>query len=95
MGIQARPSQGNVPIMNQTDTATLARWYAIRVIGVYFVCIATFVVLAYLDLRWMFGVLAAWTVVVLASAIYRDLYYDKLMELEKQKNDQSDQSRTN
>lgn len=75
--------------MNQADPATLARWYAIRVIAVYLVCIATFVVIAYLDLRWMFGILAVWIVVVLASAIYCELYDDKLGELEKQKNDQS------
>lgn len=96
LGIQTRPSQGLVPIMNQADStaAFRARWYAIRVISVYFFCIATFVALAYLDLRWVFGILAACIVVVLASAIYRDAYYDKLAELETEELNR-DQSRTN
>jgi len=99
LGIQTRPSQGLVPIMNQADStaafrAFRARWYAIRVIIVYFFCIATFVALAYLDLRWVFGILAACIVGVLASAIYRELYYDKLAELETEEL-KRDQSRTN
>ena len=67
-----------------------AIWYAIKLILVYFSILAALLVIGYIDLFYLVVVVVAMLVVVIASAVYRDAYFDKLWELKK-----NDQSRTN
>ena len=67
-----------------------ARWYAIKLILVYFSILAALLVIGYIDLFYLFVGAGAMFGIMIASAIYRDAYHDKLWELEK-----NDQSRTN
>ena len=67
-----------------------ARWYALKLILVYFSIIATLIVIGYIDPFYMAVVVVAMLAIMIASAIYRNAYYDKLWELKK-----NDQSRTN
>ena len=67
-----------------------ARWYAIKLILVYFSVITVLIVIGYIDPFYMAVVVVAMLAIMIASAIYRDAYYDKLWELKK-----NDQSRTN
>jgi len=67
-----------------------ARWYALKLILVYFSIIAALIIIGYIDLFYMAVAVVAMLALMIAVAIYRDAYYDKLMELEK-----NDQSRTN
>ena len=67
-----------------------ARWYALKLILVYLSIIAALFVIGYIDLFYLFVGAGAMFVIMIASAIYRDAYHDKLWELEK-----NDQSRTN
>jgi uncharacterized membrane protein len=67
-----------------------ARWHAIKLILVYFSIIATLIVIGYIDLFYMAVAVVVMFALIIAVAIYRDTYYDKLWELKR-----SDQSRTN
>jgi len=67
-----------------------ARWYAIKLILIYFSIITVLIVIGYIDLFYMAVAVVAMLALMIASAIYRDAYYDKLWELKR-----SDQSRTN
>ena len=66
-----------------------ARWYAIKLILIYFSILAAVLVIGYIDLFYLFVGAGAMFVIMIASAIYRDAYYTKLLELKK-----NDQSRT-
>ena len=66
-----------------------ARWYAIKLILVYFSIITVLIVIGYIDLFYMFVGAGAMFGIMIAVAIYRDTYYDKLWELKR-----NDQSRT-
>ena len=66
-----------------------ARWYAIKLILVYFSILAAVLVIGYIDLFYLFVGAGVMFGIMIASAIYRDAYYDKLWELKK-----NDQSRT-
>ena len=67
-----------------------ARWYALKLILIYFSILAALLVIGYIDLFYLFVGAGAMFVIMIARAIYRDAYYDKLLELMK-----NDQSRTN
>ena len=60
-----------------------ARWYAIKLVLKYFSILAAFAVIAYIDVFWLFVVVVAMFVLMIASAIYSDAYYTKLLELNK------------
>jgi len=64
-----------------------ARWYAIKLILKYFSILAALLVIGYIDLFYMAVAVVAMLVVMIASAIYRDAYYDKLWELNRGKRD--------
>ena len=66
-----------------------ARWYATKLILTYSSIIATLVVIGSIDLFYLAIVIMALFALLIASAIYRDAYYDKLWELKR-----NDQSRT-
>ena len=66
-----------------------ARWYAIKLILVYFSVITVLIVIGYIDPFYMAVVVVAMLAIMIASAIYSDAYYTKLLELKK-----NDQSRT-
>ena len=66
-----------------------ARWYATKLILAYISIIATFVVIGSIDLFYLAVVIMALFALLIASAIYRDTYYDKLWELKR-----NDKSRT-
>ena len=72
-----------------SDFERQARWYALKLILVYIGIIAALLVIGYIDLFYMAVVVVAMLALMIASAIYRDAYYDKLWELKK-----NDQSRT-
>lgn len=67
-----------------------AHCYAVKKILVLFSTISIFVVVGYIDLFWLFGLVAAMFVVMVAGALYNDAYYTKLIELEVQKYDAKD-----
>jgi len=67
-----------------------ARWYAIKLILVYIGIIATLFVIGYMDLFYLFVVVASMFAFMIAGALYSDAYDRKLLELMK-----NDQSRTN
>jgi hypothetical protein len=73
-----------------SDLERQARWYALKLILVYIGIIATLFVIGYMDLFYLFVVVASMFAIMIAGALYSDAYYDKLIELEK-----NDQSRTN
>ena len=60
-----------------------ARWYAIKLILIYFSIIATLVVIGYIDLFYLAVVIMAYFALLIASAIFQDAYYSKLLELNK------------
>ena len=60
-----------------------ARWYAIKLILKYFSVITVLIVKGYIDLFYLIVVVVAMLVVVIASAVYSDAYYSKLLELNK------------
>ena len=66
-----------------------ARWYATKVVLWLFSILASFASLAYINIIALFILVAVGFVVMIAGAIYRDAYYDKLIELEVEKNEQS------
>ena len=65
-----------------------ARWYATKVVLCLFSILASFTALAYINIMALFILVGVGFVVMLAQAIYRDAYYDKLIELERKKNGQ-------
>ena len=67
-----------------------ARWYATKLILVYIGIISIFAVIGYIDLFYLFVVVASMFALMIAGALYSDAYYTKLLELMK-----NDQSRTN
>jgi 5-bromo-4-chloroindolyl phosphate hydrolysis protein len=67
-----------------------ARWYATKLILVYFSIITVLIVIGSIDLFYLAVAVVVMLALMIASAIYRDAYYDKLWELKR-----SDQSRTN
>ena len=62
-----------------------ARWYAIKLILTYLSIIATFVVIGSIDLFYLAVVIMAFFALMIASAIYHDAYYSKLVELQVKK----------
>jgi len=62
-----------------------ARWYATKLILTYLSIIATFVVIAYIDLFYLAIVIMAFFALMIASAIFSDAYYSKLVELQVKK----------
>ena len=66
-----------------------ARWYATKLILTYFSIISTLVVIGSIDLFYMAVAVVVMFALMIAVAIYRDTYYDKLWELKR-----NDQSRT-
>ncbi len=67
-----------------------ARCYAVKKILVLFSTISIFVVVGYIDLFWLFVVIASVFALTIGAAIYYDAYYSKLVELEVKKNDTKD-----
>ena len=67
-----------------------ARWYAIKLILVYFSVITVLIVIGYIDLFYLIVVVGLMFAIMIAGAIFSDAYYTKLLELKK-----NDQSRTN
>ena len=67
-----------------------ARWYATKIILIYLSTISIFVVVGYIDLFYLFVVIASVFALMIAGAIYHDAYYSKLLELNKGKWDVQD-----
>ena len=67
-----------------------ARWYAIKLILIYFSVITSLIIIGYIDLFYLFVVVGLMFAIMIAGALYSDAYYTKLLELKK-----NDQSRTN
>ena len=67
-----------------------ARWHATKVILTYLSTISIFVVVGYIDLFYLFVVIASVFALMIAGAIYHDAYYSKLLELNKGKWDVQD-----
>ncbi len=67
-----------------------ARLHATKVILGLFSAISIFVVVGYIDLFWLFVVIASVFALTIGAAIYYDAYYSKLVELEVKKNDTKD-----
>ena len=72
-----------------SDLERQAKWYATKVVFWLFSVIASFTALAYINLMAVFILIGVGFVVMLAGALYRDAYYDKLVELEKEKNERT------
>lgn len=60
-----------------------ARWNATKVILTYLSTISIFVVIGYIDLFWLFVVIASVFALMIGGAIFQDAYYSKLLELNK------------
>ena len=67
-----------------------ARWHAVKVLLGLFITISIFVVIGYIDLFYLFVVIASMFVIMIGGAIYSDAYYTKLLELNKGKWDVQD-----
>ena len=67
-----------------------ARWHATKVILTYLSTISIFVVIGYIDLFWLFVVIASVFALMIGGAIFQDAYYSKLLELNKGKWDVQD-----
>ena len=70
-----------------------ARWYAIKLILIYFSILTVLIVIGYIDLFYLFVVVMTLFALMIASALFQDAYYSKLLELNKGR--WNDQSRTN
>ena len=66
-----------------------ARWHATKVILGLFSAISIFVVVGYIDLSWLFVVIASVFALMIGGAIFSDAYYSKLVELEVKKNERT------
>ena len=62
-----------------------ARWYAIKLILTYLSIIATLVVIGYIDLFYLFVVVMTLFALMIASALFQDAYYSKLLELKNER----------
>ena len=62
-----------------------ARWYALKLILVYFSILAALLVIGYIDLFYLFVGAGAMFVIMIASAIFSDAYYTKLLELKNER----------
>ena len=71
------------------DLKSKARYHATKVVLCLFSILASFTALAYINIMALFILVGVGFVVMIAGAIYRDAYYDKLIELEVKKNEQS------
>ena len=71
------------------DLESKARYHATKVVLCLFIILVSFTALAYINLMALFILVGVVFVVMIAGAIYRDAYYDKLIELEVKKNEQS------
>ena len=60
-----------------------ARWYAIKLILKYFSILAAVLIIGYIDPFYMVVAVGVMLALIIAGAIYRDAYYDKLWELKK------------
>ena len=60
-----------------------ARWYAIKLILIYFSIITVLIVIGYIDLFYLFVGAGAMFGIMIACAIFSDAYYSKLLELNK------------
>ena len=67
-----------------------ARLHATKVILGLFSVISIFVVVGYIDLFWLFVVIASVFALMIGGAIFQDAYYSKLLELNKGKWDVQD-----
>lgn len=67
-----------------------ARLHAVKVLLGLFITISIFVVVGYIDLFYLFVVIASMFALMIGGAIYSDAYYTKLIELEVQKYDAKD-----
>ena len=75
---------------HNTDIERRARWHAVKVLLGLFSTISVFVVIGYIDLFYLFVVIASMFVIMIGGAIYSDAYYSKLLELNKGKWDVQD-----
>ena len=62
-----------------------ARWYAIKLVLKYFSILAAVLVIGYIDLFYLFVGAGAMFGIMIASAIYSDAYYTKLLELKNER----------
>ena len=67
-----------------------ARWHATKIILTYLSTISIFVVVGYIDLFYLFVVIASVFALMIGGAIFSDAYYSKLLELNKGKWDVQD-----
>ena len=67
-----------------------ARWHAVKVLLGLFGTISIFVVIGYIDLFYLFVVMASVFALMIGGAIFQDAYYSKLLELNKGKWDVQD-----
>ena len=70
------------------DLEIKAKWHATKVVLCLFSILASFTALAYINLMVLFILVGVGFVVMIAGAVYRDAYHDKLLELERKKNEQ-------
>lgn len=73
-----------------TDPEFEARQYAQRVVLILFSCIGGFMALASVSIFWLFVVVALMFLIMLASALYTDSYYHKLLELKQNETSNSE-----
>ena len=66
-----------------------ARWHATKIILIYLSTISIFVVVGYIDLFYLFVVIASVFALMIGGAIFSDAYYSKLVELEVKKNERT------
>ena len=83
------PTKKHLGNIVSDDLESKAKWHATKVVLALFSILASFTALAYINLMALFILVGVGFVVMLAQAIYRDAYYDKLIELEVKKNEQS------
>ena len=62
-----------------------ARWHAIKLILVYFSIITVLIVIGYIDLFYLFVVVMTLFALMIASALFQDAYYSKLLELKNER----------
>ena len=66
-----------------SDLERQAKWYATKVVFWLFSVMASFTVLAYINLMAVFILVGVGFVVMIAGALYSDAYYTKLLELKE------------
>ena len=68
-----------------TNLESQARWYATKLILIYFSIITVLIVIGYIDLFYLFVVVVAMFALIIAGAIFSDAYYTKLLELKNER----------